>query len=580
MRHLSWSILVMLLLPATSPAELYKPAAQPFSDIVATGQPKAQIVLPDEPTELERFAAAELQTYVQNISGAELPIIAESKQKDALYTFFLGNTQESKARRISPDEETMGRDGFTLRSVDNGLILLGRNELGTLFATYELLERYFHVRWFMPGPLGEHVPKQDSLQMGQVNLTYKPSFRVRWVGRGEWPLRQRMNAYVTADKKNVGINWKWHFHTFITLIPPEKYHADHPEYFALVNGRRTVTDSKSHGNQLCTSNPDVIDEVAKNMIAVLDAEPGIEIITLSPNDGGGFCECEKCTALDEPERDWFAKYSRRLAIFNNEVAKRVAQKHPKVLIKVGAYAMYARPPLDPDYRPADNLFFQLCHLYFCHNHPLGSNCCQPGKTFEPGLRFQPNQEFCKILDQWLELSPHLFVYEYYSIGGMARSDLPWPLVHTMRSDIPFYRDHGVEGFYTQLSENLWHRLGLNYYIAAKLCWNADLDVDALLDDYFQKFYGPAASPMKDYFMAMEQSMQNWNGCASYGLQGVGGLKVIGPKIFNPDTMQRMQAALEKAEQQTAKDKTHAARVAMARKMYTEIQQALKQIKEK
>jgi len=85
-----------------------------------------------------------------------------------------------------------------------------------------------------------------------------------------------------------------------------------------------------------------------------DAEPGIEIITLSPNDGDGFCECEKCCALDEPNRDWFARYSRRLAIFNNEVAKIVKLKYPKVLIKVGAYAMYARPPLDPDYRPESN----------------------------------------------------------------------------------------------------------------------------------------------------------------------------------------------------------------------------------
>jgi hypothetical protein len=106
-----------------------------------------------------------------------------------------------------------------------------------------------------------------------------------------------MNAYMKAGGRNVGINWKWHFHTFIKLIPPEKYYAEHPEYFALVNGKRTVTDSKSPGNQLCTSNPNIIREVAANLIAVLDAEPEIELITLSPNDSGGFCECEKCRAL-------------------------------------------------------------------------------------------------------------------------------------------------------------------------------------------------------------------------------------------------------------------------------------------
>ena len=580
MRLLSLTALAALLLAGAAPAALYEPAAEPFTTIVDAGQARAQIVVPDKPAFLEQFAASELQAFLEKSSGVKLPIVEESRHNAALYAFLLGNTRMSKELGISLNEETAGRDGFTLQSVPNGLAVVGRIELGTLFGVYELLERYFDVRWFMPGELGQFVPRKETLQMGQVNLTYKPSFRVRWVGNGQWPLRQRMNAYVTAGKENVGINWKWHFHTFITLIPPEKYHAQHPEFFALVSGKRSVTDSKSHGNQLCTSNPELVREVAKNLIAVLDAEPGIEIITLSPNDGGGFCECDHCTALDEPQRDWFAKYSRRLAIFNNEVARLVAAKHPGVLIKVGAYAMYARPPLDEDYRPEKNLFFQLCHLYFCHNHPLGSDACRPGETYEPKGEFQPNQEFCKILDRWLELSPHLFVYEYYSIGGMARSNLPWPLVHTMRTDIPYYRDRGVEGFYTQLSDDLWHRLGLNFYVAAKLCWNADLDVDTLLDDYFEKFYGPASKPIKSYFLAMEQSMQDWNGCASYGLQGVSGLRVVGPKIFTPETMQHMQAGLEEAERLTAGDEIHSARVAMIRKMFDETQQSLKNMKGK
>ncbi len=577
MRLLSLTVLAVLLFGPIAPGALYQPASEPFTTIAAEGQTRAQIIVPDRPAYLEQFAASELQAVFEKISGVKLPVLEESQQNDAVYCILLGNTQKSKNLGISLDEETAGRDGFTLRSIPNGLVVVGRNDLGTLFGVYELVERYFDVRWFMPGQLGQYVPRRETLEVGQINLTYKPSFRVRWVGNGQWSLRQRMNAYVTAGDKSVGIKWKWHFHTFIELIPPEKYHAEHPEYFALVGGKRTVTDSRSHGNQLCTSNPDVVREVGRNLIAVLDAEPGIEIITLSPNDGGGFCECQQCTALDEPDRDWFAKYSRRLAIFNNEVARLVAAKHPQVLIKVGAYAMYARPPLDADYRPEKNLFFQLCHLYFCHNHPLGSDGCRAGTTYEPRDEFQPNQEFCRILDRWLELSPHLFVYEYYSIGGMARANLPWPLVHTMRTDIPYYRDHGVEGFYTQLSDDLWYRLGLNYYVAAKLCWNADLDVDALLDDYFEKFYGPAAAPVRSCYMTMEQSMQAWNGCASYGLQGVGGLKVIGSKVLTPEVVAAMRAGLEEAERLTAGDLTHSARVAMVRKMFDETRESLQSI---
>lgn len=574
MRPVAAMALGGVLTLGTATAALYEPAEGPFVEIAANGQPKAQIVLPAEPTYLEEFAAAELQGCLARISGAKLPIVKDGEKRESAYSFFLGTTQKTAQVSIQANEETMGRDGFELRSLPRGLIVFGRTDLGTLFGVYELLERHFDVRWFMPGEIGEYVPQQETLRMGKVNLVYKPSFRVRWVGNGEWPLRQRMNAYVKAGDRDVGVRWKWHFHTFRILIPPEKYYEEHPEYFALVNGERKVTDSPSHGNQLCTSNPDVIREVGKNLIAALDEEPDLEIITLSPNDGGGFCECENCRALDEPQRDWFARYSRRLAIFNNEVAAIVKAKHPNVQIKVGAYAMYARPPLDEDYKPEGNLFFQLCHLYFCHNHPLGSDTCTAGETFEPSDDFQPNQEFCKILDQWLKLSPHLFIYEYYSIGGMQRANLPWPLVHTMRSDIPYYRDRGVEGFYTQLSGDTWHRLGLNYYVAAKLCWNADLDVDALLEDYFGKFYGPAAVSMKTYFMTMEQSMQAWNGCASYGLQGVSGLKVIGPKVFTPEVMESIGTSLAEAEHLAAPDEMIAKRVAMVRQMHTEAQEAL------
>jgi hypothetical protein len=580
MRTTLLSALGGVLVMQSASAGLFKAPCGPFADVVRAGLPKAQIVLPAQSSYLEQFAAAELQTYLARISGAKLPVLAESEADGASFAFFLGNTRKAATAGVTPDEQRMGRDGFALRSVPGGLIVLGRNDLGTLFGVYELLERHFDVRWFMPGDMGEHVPRRETLRLGQVNLVFKPSFRVRWVGNGEWSLRQRMNAYIKAGERDVGINWKWHFHSFRLLIPPEKYHAEHPDYFALVKGKRTVTDSKTHENQLCTANPDVVKEVARNLIATLDAEPGIEIITLSPNDGGGFCECDLCRALDEPGRDWFAKYSRRLALFNDQVAKLVREKHPRVLIKTGAYAMYARPPLDPDYRPDPNQLVQLCHLYFCHNHPVGSDACRAGPTYKPSPEFQPNQEFRQILDQWGKLSPHLFVYEYYTISGMSRAGLPWPVVHTLRRDIPFYRQRGVEGFYTQFNEGQFYQLGLNYYLTAKLCWDADLNVEALLTDYFEKFYGPAAAPMRDYFMTMERSMQQWNGCVSYGLQGVTGMKVIGPKIFTPEVLARMGARLEKAERLSAGDETLARRVSLARRMYAETQQALDTINKK
>jgi len=299
---------------------LYEPAQGPFVKIAITGKAKAQIIVPAEPTYLEEFAASELQKYFKKISNVQLPILKEGNNGKYSFSFFLGKTKKASGESIQATEEKMGRDGFELKSVKKGLIIHGRNDLGTVFGVYELLERYFDVRWFMPGE--EYYPEKNTLKIGRINLIYKPSFSNRWVGLGEWALHQRMNAYVTAGEKPVGINWKWHFHTFATLMPPERYYAEHPEYYAMVRGKRTIIpDSKGQGNQLCTSNPAVIREIARNLLDTLDAEPGIEIVTLSPNDGGGFCECENCRALDEPGRDWFARYSNRLAVLIKKFLK-------------------------------------------------------------------------------------------------------------------------------------------------------------------------------------------------------------------------------------------------------------------
>ena len=559
------------------PQPLYEPSAGPFFKISKSGKVQAQIIVSAESTYLEDFAASELQKYFEKISGVQLPIIKEGDSGKYPFSFFLGNTKKAAEARIQPNEEKMGRDGFELKSIKKGLVIQGINDLGTVFGVYELLERYFDVRWFMPGE--EYYPRNTTLKIGQINLIYKPSFTVRWVGRDEWALRHRMNSYVNAGGRDVGIIWKWGYHTYGRLLPPEKYYADHPEYFSLVNGKRMVfTDPRYQGNQLCTTNPDVIREVARNLIDTLDANPDIEIISLSPDDNRRFCECENCRALDEPGRDFFGERSNRFAIFHDEVAKIVKRERPNVFIKLGAYEMYLRPPLSEDYKPSDNQIIQVCHLWGgCHNHPLGSDMCKAGETYEPKDKFLPNQEFEKILDQWLELSPHVFIYEYYTIGGMSRANLPWPLVHTIRTDIPFYRDKGVEGFYTQLSDDLFYRHGLNYYLAAKLTWNADLNVDALLNDYFEKFYGPAAVPAKDYFMTMEKSMQDWNKCVSYGIQGVSGLKVVGPKIFTPSVMERMEQSLASSERLSTDDETVSRRVAMIRKMFDETEEALKKI---
>lgn len=509
----------------------FPPARPPLVTLVDSGEARAAIVAPAEPSAIEARAADELVDYVRKMTGVELPVGTEAPG-DRL-PLYVGAAAKPGLAGVAWDR--LGDDGFVLRSGARGVHMAGAGDLGTLFGVYHLLEKHLGVRWFMPGELGEVVPRRDRLTLGTFDETEVPSFRVRWIEDGDWALRQKMNAAVEVGDRPVGVHWKWSFHTHFKLIPPEEYFDEHPEWFALIGGKRRRPKPEQQGQQLCTSNPELVEEMARRVIRTFDADPSLDILALAPQDGGGFCQCEDCVALDEkrpPDEAWHATYSRRLAAFNNEVARRVARKHPDKLIKVGAYAMYLRVPLDADYRPEPNLAVQVCHTYSCNSHPIASEAC-PGNT----------KYFRRELEHWAKIADHLFIYEYYNKG--AWGGLPYHQVHLIREDVPYYHGLDAEGFYTQAAGHRWPACGLNHYVAAKLVWDVDLDVDRLLDDFYEKFYAEAAGPMRDYWQTLERAFAGYEKCLSpFGRRWT---TLAAPEIFTPETIAALDAAIARAE---------------------------------
>ena len=65
----------------------------------------------------------------------------------------------------------------------------------------------------------------------------------------------------------------------------------HPEYFALRDGKRSLS-------QLCIANPDVLKLTIESTKQFFRDNPDADIIGMGANDGRGFCECDKCKALD------------------------------------------------------------------------------------------------------------------------------------------------------------------------------------------------------------------------------------------------------------------------------------------
>ena len=81
--------------------------------------------------------------------------------------------------------------------------------------------------------------------------------------------------------------------------------------------------------------------------------------------------------------------------------------------------------------------------------------------------------------------------------------------------MPYFRSRGTWGFSTE-GTNSWMVTHLNYYVRAKLMWDAEADVEALVRDYCQKFYADAADMVEEYIWTLESAVEQTTSHQTWG----------------------------------------------------------------
>jgi hypothetical protein len=490
--------------------------------IIKDGKSYSTIVIPQKTDNLTKKTAEDIQQVLNKMTGVTLPIRLDNENIAGNW-ILVGRTRWTDAVVSKKERDSLGEEGFILRKKGADIALAGSGPYGVAYAASEFLER-LGARWYMPGPLGEVVPKLNEVKFDKLNVRQVPSFQLRWIGGDlNWQLRNRTNRITdktlpAAYKIEPGI-----FHTQERLIPHSLYYKTHPEFFALVDGKRSPDlDSK-----LCNSNKDLPKEITKRMAEILRADLGIDMISLSPTDHLKWCECENCKAIDDSNAPYDQEYSRRQMVLYNRVAEELEKEFPDTLILVGAYHIYTQPPKDPNIKAHKNLAVVICHYNkYCMAHPVNDPTCKPNRNYK------------KLIDAWRKHTSHICFYEYYYKGTWL--DLPWPIVHSVAVDIPYYKQMGYEGLHTQYTaQNIWSNF-LVHHVAARLLWDHTTDVDALLEEFYVNFYGNAAKPMKKYHELLENQLENC-GIHTPGHAGYASIRLFTPEILAKTTEYLKQA---------------------------------------
>ena len=90
-------------------------------EMVVDGQPRARIVVSKSASPVEQHAAAELNKYIYQMSGAQLPV--ETSPSDDKANIYIGRATPTEELDIS--EEALGFDGHMVKTIGPDLVWVG-----------------------------------------------------------------------------------------------------------------------------------------------------------------------------------------------------------------------------------------------------------------------------------------------------------------------------------------------------------------------------------------------------------------------------------------------------------------------
>ena len=359
-------------------------------------------------------------------------------------------------------------DAILVRRSGQRLFVVGSNDESHYFAVSWLLQ-HWGCRWYMPGTFGEHVPRRRSLSVGPVDHLYAPPFEIRhywlsWNGDATGADEFRHRNFMSS-----------------ATIPGAAQSLD--AYTTALAPR-----GSTHFNV-----PFADPATAQHVADRIDAEYAVgQDISLAIADG--------LYANGDPrDQALIGEYDRfmlrpsltdaMLTLYNN-VSRTLRRRHPSSRSRIGglAYSNVTLPPrlvtmLEP------SVVMWLAPIDIDPNHSMD----------DP--RSPPRRAYNEMVRRWVKVcNGRLAIYDYDQ-SMLVWRDLPNPSHHVFARDAKLYRAAGILGIGTE-SRGAFATTFLNLFFRGQLMWDPDANVNELLAEFYQNFYGPALEPMRRYWTAI------------------------------------------------------------------------------
>lgn len=490
------------------------------------GTTKYRVYCGTEEDDVVRHAADELASYLTSVTGARFTVITASRPPSGDHLLVVGRRNpvaERLADRI--DYSRLGDDGFALRLSGQSLLIAGPSTRGTLYGAYWVLDRLVGVRWFAPDYTV--IPRKSTVELRRTDLNrdHVPRFRYRNILTGD----AEDAAYRQHNMLNGLRDQYW-------TVPRPKgidtWSHYWPEERPYSSFQKVVTDqSLWYGGQLKLMDPAMRAAAADGLVQVIR-----DRIVRGEDNSAAFDQEDRGWTPDPASRAFADTHGGALSApvvdMINDLANRVSAQIPGARLETQAYLWSFQPPTGMTVN--DNVVITTAPIHADFAHSLFSD---------------KNQEFGTGIRTWCEMARNVVLWDY--LTTYTNYMLPFPDWWAMCASITTLAElPSAQGYF---GEGAWNASGtefsqLRVWVLSRLVWDPTLDADALIREFLDGYYGPAAPHLYRYMQLMHQSVLDTGTKLTMNVSELAG-------YFNFDTMRQADTLFDQAEAAVAGDGT-------------------------
>jgi len=493
----------------------------------------------------EYLSAQELAEVLARVSDHEWPLLPEEGTGAApgIYVghtvrYFIESGQTLRASRDDLNRQPRQSDEYYLYADHESVVIAGNTRAATVRAVSRFLMEHAGVRWFIPGELGESVPERDDLYVTAQSAWQVPDYASRWL---------RVHD-VAWNRHNMLDRWIPSGHGLFKLLDEEIF-AEHPEWMPMLNGERMAKRvTHSYASQPEIADPTLASYVAERVDEVFLSHPDEPSVSIGMNDSLAYSESGMSREALLPWTYYRGMPNASPLVFgfsNAVAAQSMAGKagpDGERYVSQLAYIMHLKPPpFEVDAGVA---------VYVATDR---------GQWFDQERRASG----MALLEAWGETAQGPWGLRDYYYGEPYL--IPRIFPGLISESLAYASEEGASLF-TAESNPRWGYDGPKIWLTTQLAQRSGSDAEALLEEYYERFYGPAAGAMRRFFDLCEARWMEQPGKGSWIKYYMNPAQLT---LFPPDVCAQLDGFLTEAERSAKMDTREpwAERVALTRELF-------------